>query len=153
MRELRLELDQLLTDKIQNPHMDLCTCPKGSKIIDTIVKLISTQWCGTLQQLVMYLRTINLIKIWCSVETSPPTRTWWCRTYQYSDLRYVLEFDLCNTPVRSCLCTCIFLHVYECEHNFYTGFKDWCTCIDHFLVCSNLSFFLVPTSINDDFVL
>ncbi|XP_062600658.1 putative ATP-dependent RNA helicase DHX57 [Saccostrea cucullata] len=43
VRELRLELDQLLTDKIQNPHMDLCNCPKGSKIIDTIVKLISTQ--------------------------------------------------------------------------------------------------------------
>lgn len=60
-----------------------------------------------------------------------------------------MKFDLCNTPVRSCLCTCIFLHVYECEHNFYTGFKDWCTCIDRFLVCSNLSFFLVPTSIND----
>ena len=44
VRELRMELDQLLTDKIKNPHMDLCTCPKGSKIIDTIVRLITTQW-------------------------------------------------------------------------------------------------------------
>ncbi|XP_071163439.1 putative ATP-dependent RNA helicase DHX57 isoform X5 [Mytilus edulis] len=43
VRELRTELDQLLTDKIKNPHMDLCTCPKGSKIIDTIVTLITTQ--------------------------------------------------------------------------------------------------------------
>ncbi|KAK3093635.1 hypothetical protein FSP39_018307, partial [Pinctada imbricata] len=43
VRELRMELDQLLSDKIKNPHMDLCTCPKGSKIIDTIVKLITTQ--------------------------------------------------------------------------------------------------------------
>ncbi|KAH3859109.1 hypothetical protein DPMN_101756 [Dreissena polymorpha] len=43
VRELRLELDQLLSDKIQTPHMDLCTCPRGSRIIDTIVKLITTQ--------------------------------------------------------------------------------------------------------------
>ncbi|XP_069118914.1 putative ATP-dependent RNA helicase DHX57 [Argopecten irradians] len=43
VKELRLELDQLLSDKIQNPHMDLLTCPKGSKIINTIVKLITTQ--------------------------------------------------------------------------------------------------------------
>lgn len=43
VRELRLELDHLLEDKILNPHMDLCTCPRGSKIIDTIVKLITTQ--------------------------------------------------------------------------------------------------------------
>ncbi|XP_053396236.1 putative ATP-dependent RNA helicase DHX57 [Mercenaria mercenaria] len=43
VRELRLELDHLLEDKIKNPHMDLCTCPRGSKIIDTIVKLITTQ--------------------------------------------------------------------------------------------------------------
>lgn len=43
VRELRLELDQLLSDKIQNPHLDLCTCPRGSKIIYTIVKLITTQ--------------------------------------------------------------------------------------------------------------
>ncbi|XP_060083551.1 putative ATP-dependent RNA helicase DHX57 [Ylistrum balloti] len=43
VKELRLELDQLLSDKIQNPHMDLLTCPKGSKIIDTIVRLITTQ--------------------------------------------------------------------------------------------------------------
>lgn len=43
VRELRLELDQLLQDKIENPNMNLCTCPRGSKIIDTIVKLITTQ--------------------------------------------------------------------------------------------------------------
>ncbi|KAL5009094.1 hypothetical protein ScPMuIL_014675 [Solemya velum] len=43
VRELRLELDQLLSDKIENPNMDLCTCPRGSRIIETIVKLISSQ--------------------------------------------------------------------------------------------------------------
>ncbi|XP_019623182.1 PREDICTED: putative ATP-dependent RNA helicase DHX57 isoform X1 [Branchiostoma belcheri] len=43
VRELRLELDQLLADKIENPNMDLCNCPRGSRIIDTIVKLITTQ--------------------------------------------------------------------------------------------------------------
>ena len=43
VRELRLELDQLLQDKIENPNMDLCTCPRGNKIISTIVKLITTQ--------------------------------------------------------------------------------------------------------------
>ncbi|KAL4238484.1 ATP-dependent RNA helicase [Mactra antiquata] len=43
LKELRSELNQLLSDKIQNPHMDLCTCPRGSKIIETIVKLITTQ--------------------------------------------------------------------------------------------------------------
>ncbi|XP_060595012.1 putative ATP-dependent RNA helicase DHX57 [Ruditapes philippinarum] len=43
VKELRLELDHLLEDKIKTPHMDLCTCPRGSKIIDTIVKLITTQ--------------------------------------------------------------------------------------------------------------
>lgn len=59
-----------------------------------------------------------------------------------------MEFDLCNIPVKSCLC--IYLHLNECEHNIYTGFKDWCACINCFLMCSNLSFFfLVPTSIND----
>ncbi|WAR00710.1 DHX57-like protein [Mya arenaria] len=47
VRELRSELDQLLADKIENPHMDLCTCPRGSKIIDTIVKLITTQLFST----------------------------------------------------------------------------------------------------------
>jgi len=44
VREIRLELDQLLADKIENPEMDLCTCPRGSRIISTIVKLITTQW-------------------------------------------------------------------------------------------------------------
>ena len=43
IREVRSELDQLLQDKIENPHMDLCSCPRGNKIISTIVRLISTQ--------------------------------------------------------------------------------------------------------------
>ncbi|XP_022087605.1 putative ATP-dependent RNA helicase DHX57 [Acanthaster planci] len=43
LRELRLELDQLLQDKIQQPNMDLCTCPRGSRIITAIVQLITTQ--------------------------------------------------------------------------------------------------------------
>ena len=41
--ELREELEQLLQEKIENPNMDLMTCPRGSTIINTIVKLISTQ--------------------------------------------------------------------------------------------------------------
>ncbi|KAM4042079.1 putative ATP-dependent RNA helicase DHX57 isoform 2-T2 [Anomaloglossus baeobatrachus] len=43
VKELRSELDQLLKDKIKNPTMDLCTCPRGSRIIAMIVKLVSTQ--------------------------------------------------------------------------------------------------------------
>ncbi|XP_055986573.1 putative ATP-dependent RNA helicase DHX57 [Sorex fumeus] len=43
VRELRGELDQLLQDKIRKPSMDLCTCPRGSRIIGTIVKLVTTQ--------------------------------------------------------------------------------------------------------------
>ncbi|KAM3858805.1 putative ATP-dependent RNA helicase DHX57 [Diretmus argenteus] len=43
VKELRWELDQLLEDKIRNPSMDLCSCPRGSRIIHTIVQLISTQ--------------------------------------------------------------------------------------------------------------
>lgn len=43
VKELRCELDQLLQDKIKNPSMDLCTCPRGSRIISTIVKLVTTQ--------------------------------------------------------------------------------------------------------------
>ncbi|XP_046351215.2 putative ATP-dependent RNA helicase DHX57 [Haliotis rufescens] len=43
VKELKNELDQLLADKIKMPHMDLCTCPRGSTIIATIVKLITTQ--------------------------------------------------------------------------------------------------------------
>uniref|UniRef100_A0A672GX55 Putative ATP-dependent RNA helicase DHX57 n=1 Tax=Salarias fasciatus TaxID=181472 RepID=A0A672GX55_SALFA len=41
--ELRWELDQLLEDKIRSPSMDLCSCPRGSRIIRMIVHLISTQ--------------------------------------------------------------------------------------------------------------
>uniref|UniRef100_A0A3Q2CQ92 RNA helicase n=1 Tax=Cyprinodon variegatus TaxID=28743 RepID=A0A3Q2CQ92_CYPVA len=36
VKELRWELDQLLEDKIRNPSMDLCTCPRGSRIIRMI---------------------------------------------------------------------------------------------------------------------
>uniref|UniRef100_A0A667YGD4 Putative ATP-dependent RNA helicase DHX57 n=1 Tax=Myripristis murdjan TaxID=586833 RepID=A0A667YGD4_9TELE len=43
VKELRWELDQLLEDKIRNPSMDLCSCPRGSRIIHMIVRLISTQ--------------------------------------------------------------------------------------------------------------
>ncbi|XP_054976851.1 putative ATP-dependent RNA helicase DHX57 [Sorex araneus] len=43
VRELRGELDQLLQDKIRRPSMDLCACPRGSRIISTIVKLVTTQ--------------------------------------------------------------------------------------------------------------
>ncbi|KAM8884775.1 putative ATP-dependent RNA helicase DHX57 isoform 1-T2 [Synchiropus picturatus] len=43
VKELRWELDQLLEDKIRNPLMDLSSCPRGSRIIDMIVRLVSTQ--------------------------------------------------------------------------------------------------------------
>ncbi|XP_075391374.1 putative ATP-dependent RNA helicase DHX57 [Tenrec ecaudatus] len=43
VKELRGELDQLLQDKIKNPSIDLCTCPRGSRIISMIVKLVTTQ--------------------------------------------------------------------------------------------------------------
>lgn len=43
VKELRWELDQLLEDKIRSPSMDLCSCPRGSRIIRMIVHLISTQ--------------------------------------------------------------------------------------------------------------
>ncbi|KAI8788572.1 ATP-dependent RNA helicase DHX57 [Biomphalaria glabrata] len=43
VRDLRYELDQLLSDKISQPDMDLLTCPRGSKIISCIVELISSQ--------------------------------------------------------------------------------------------------------------
>ncbi|XP_061481562.1 putative ATP-dependent RNA helicase DHX57 [Rhineura floridana] len=43
VKELRCELDQLLQDKVKNPSMDLCTCPRGSRIISMIVKLVTTQ--------------------------------------------------------------------------------------------------------------
>uniref|UniRef100_H3DMF3 Putative ATP-dependent RNA helicase DHX57 n=1 Tax=Tetraodon nigroviridis TaxID=99883 RepID=H3DMF3_TETNG len=43
VKMLRWELDQLLEDKIRSPSMDLCACPRGSRIIHMIVHLISTQ--------------------------------------------------------------------------------------------------------------
>ncbi|KAM4523457.1 putative ATP-dependent RNA helicase DHX57 [Fundulus diaphanus] len=43
VKELRWELDLLLEDKIKNPSMDLCSCPRGSRIIRMIVHLITTQ--------------------------------------------------------------------------------------------------------------
>ncbi|KAF1482860.1 DExH-box ATP-dependent RNA helicase DExH1, partial [Eudyptula minor novaehollandiae] len=43
VKELRCELDQMLQDKIKNPSMDLCVCPRGSRIISMIVKLVTTQ--------------------------------------------------------------------------------------------------------------
>ncbi|XP_070590792.1 putative ATP-dependent RNA helicase DHX57 [Erythrolamprus reginae] len=43
VKELHNELDQLLQEKIKNPSMDLCTCPRGSRIINLIVKLVTTQ--------------------------------------------------------------------------------------------------------------
>lgn len=43
VKMLRWELDRLLEDKIQSPSMDLCSCPRGSRIIHMIVHLISTQ--------------------------------------------------------------------------------------------------------------
>ncbi|XP_069881522.1 putative ATP-dependent RNA helicase DHX57 isoform X2 [Dipodomys merriami] len=43
VKELRCELDHLLQDKIKTPSIDLCTCPRGSRIISTIVKLVTTQ--------------------------------------------------------------------------------------------------------------
>uniref|UniRef100_A0A8C5HLM0 Putative ATP-dependent RNA helicase DHX57 n=1 Tax=Gouania willdenowi TaxID=441366 RepID=A0A8C5HLM0_GOUWI len=43
VRELRCELDRLLEDKIRNPNIDLYTCPRGSRIIQMIVHLITTQ--------------------------------------------------------------------------------------------------------------
>ncbi|XP_051911127.1 putative ATP-dependent RNA helicase DHX57 isoform X2 [Hippocampus zosterae] len=43
VKELRWELDRLLEDKIRRPSMDLCSCPRGSRIIRMIVNLVSTQ--------------------------------------------------------------------------------------------------------------
>uniref|UniRef100_A0A8C5HMS3 Putative ATP-dependent RNA helicase DHX57 n=1 Tax=Gouania willdenowi TaxID=441366 RepID=A0A8C5HMS3_GOUWI len=43
VKELRWELDELLEDKIRNPNMDLYKCPRGSRIIQMIVHLITTQ--------------------------------------------------------------------------------------------------------------
>eukprot|EP00090_Calanus_glacialis_P015911 TRINITY_DN25023_c0_g1_i1.p1 TRINITY_DN25023_c0_g1~~TRINITY_DN25023_c0_g1_i1.p1 ORF type:complete len:1347 (-),score=453.74 TRINITY_DN25023_c0_g1_i1:75-3920(-) len=43
LKEMRLELDNLLEDKISSPNTDLMTDPRGSAIIKTIVRLISTE--------------------------------------------------------------------------------------------------------------
>lgn len=43
VRDLRKELDQILENKIENPSFDLMSCERGSRIIDAIVRLISTQ--------------------------------------------------------------------------------------------------------------
>jgi len=43
VQDLRKELDRLLESKIENPSLDLMSCARGSRIIDTIVRLISTQ--------------------------------------------------------------------------------------------------------------
>jgi ATP-dependent RNA helicase DHX57 len=40
---MRLELDRLLEEKITNPSLDLVSYPRGKLIIDTTVKLISTE--------------------------------------------------------------------------------------------------------------
>jgi hypothetical protein len=42
-QEMRLELDNVLEDKISSPNTDLMTDPRGSAIIKTIVRLISTE--------------------------------------------------------------------------------------------------------------
>jgi len=43
LKEMRLELDNLLEEKISSPNTDLMTDPRGSAIIKTIVRLISTE--------------------------------------------------------------------------------------------------------------
>jgi ATP-dependent RNA helicase DHX57 len=43
LKEMRLELEQLMEEKISNPKLDLVSYPRGKLIIDTIVKLISTE--------------------------------------------------------------------------------------------------------------
>jgi len=43
VQDLRKELDRLLENKIENPSLDLMSCARGSRIIDAIVRLISTQ--------------------------------------------------------------------------------------------------------------
>jgi len=43
LKEMRLELDNVLEDKISFPDTDLMTDPRGSAIIRTIVRLISTE--------------------------------------------------------------------------------------------------------------
>jgi len=43
VRDLRTELDRLLEKKIENPSFDLASCARGSRVIDAIVQLITTQ--------------------------------------------------------------------------------------------------------------
>merc|ERR1712059_139793 len=43
LKEMRHELDQVPQDKIADPGHDLLACPRGSMIIKTIVRLISTE--------------------------------------------------------------------------------------------------------------
>ena len=43
LKEMRLELDSLLEEKISSPEMDLLASPRGSAVIKTIVRLISTE--------------------------------------------------------------------------------------------------------------
>ena len=43
VRDVRTELDRLLESKIENPSFDLASCARGSRIINAIVQLISTQ--------------------------------------------------------------------------------------------------------------
>merc|ERR1719357_137770 len=43
LKEMRLELENLLEEKISSPNLDLMTDPRGSAIIKTIVRLISTE--------------------------------------------------------------------------------------------------------------
>lgn len=71
VKELRCELDQLLQDKIKNPSMDLCTCPRGSRIISMIVKLITTQW-----RLGPGRRTPHLCPLQGTGALLPPTEDW-----------------------------------------------------------------------------
>merc|ERR1712025_263270 len=43
LKEMRIELDNVLEEKISSPNTDLMTDPRGSAIIKTIVRLISTE--------------------------------------------------------------------------------------------------------------
>ncbi len=43
LKEIRLELDRVLEEKIENPGIDLLTYPRGRLVIDTIVNVISTE--------------------------------------------------------------------------------------------------------------
>lgn len=43
VRDLRTELDRLLEKKIEDPSFDLASYARGSRVIDAIVQLITTQ--------------------------------------------------------------------------------------------------------------